>query len=193
MQRIFNVDKWTVVEPGHRLDFPGERARQVRLECNSQDVSNLYLIDAEGEVFFLARVCGRDTIEFVSGGKFSISVADGPCSIYTVDGTTCGYTVEAPESFTRIVERRVRNPEQEYMMNMMMRNMEKRLASQAGELREQYDRREREREARRVAAAAASRNDAARAVPAVDTGGDAASSATPAGRAKRSGTGEAAS
>lgn len=158
MQRIFNVDRWAVIEPGQVLEYPSERARLVRLEVNSADVANLYLLNEDGEAFHLARVCGRDTVEFVSPGKFSLSVADGACSVYTVDGTSVAHTVEAPVSFTRIVERRRRNPEIEQIAHMMSQNMERRLAQQAGELQAQYERRERvreQREADRIAIQAA--------------------------------------
>lgn len=154
MQRIFNVDKWTVIEPGQVLEFPMERPRLVRVEVNSPDAANLYLIDQAGEAFHLARVCGRDTVEFVSPGAFSLSAADGAISVYTVDGTSGHRTVEAPQSFTTIVERRRRNPELEAMMRMVNQNMEKRLAQTAEELRLQYVRREEEAARRRAAGAA---------------------------------------
>lgn len=163
MQRIFNVDKWVVIEPGQVLEYPSERPRQVRVEVNSSDVGNLYLINAEGEAFHLARICGRDTVEFISPGKFSLSVADNPISVYTVDGTSGHVTVEAPQSFTTIVERRRRSPEIEAMMRMMQNNVERRLAQQAEELAEQYGRRQREfdRRSAEIAAARVAKDDAA--------------------------------
>lgn len=148
MQRIFNVDKWVVIEPGKVLEYPNERPRLVRVEVNSADVANLYLVDAGGEAFHLARICGRDTVEFVSPGAFGLTAADGALSVYTVDGTTGHRTVEAPESFTTIVERRRRSPEIDAMMRMMHSNMERRLSQTAQELQEQYERRERERDAK---------------------------------------------
>lgn len=144
MQRIFNVDKWTSIEVGQVLEFPVERPRLVRLEVNAPDVALLYLLDASGTAMFLARVCGRDTVEFISPGAFSLSVTDGACSVYTVDGTVGHRTVEAPQSFTTIVERRKRNPELDAMMRMMNQNIERRLAQQADELAEQYGRRQRQ-------------------------------------------------
>lgn len=157
MQRIFNVDRWVVIEPGQVLEYPSERARLVRVEVNSTDVANLFLLKPDGEAFHLARVCGRDTIEFVSPGRFSLSAADGAISVYTVDGTTGHVTVEGPQSFTTIVERRRRSPEMDAMMRMMQTNVERRLAQQADELTAQFERRERDREAR-LAAASRSRD-----------------------------------
>lgn len=156
MQRIFNVDQWTVIEPGQVLEYPLERPRLVRVEVNSTDAANLFLINQEGEAFHLARVCGRDTVEFVSPGAFSLSAADGAISVYSVDGTSGHRTVDAPQSFTTIVERRRRSPEIDAMMRMMNSNMERRLSQQANELAEQFERRERERQNRAAIAAAAS-------------------------------------
>lgn len=153
MQRIFNVTAWTVIEPGQVLEYPLERARLVRLEVNASEDANLFLLDAGGEAYHLARVRGRDTIEFVSPGPFSLSAADGAISVYTVDGTSGHRTVEAPQSFTTIVERRRRSPEIDAMMRVMNSNMERRLAQQADELAKQFERREREREARAIRAA----------------------------------------
>lgn len=149
MQRMFNVDRWLVIEPGQVLEYPSPRPRLVRIEVNSPDVANLYLLNADQEAFHLARICGRDTVEFVSPGAFSLTAADGALSVYTVDGTSVAHTVDAPQSFTKIVERRKRSPELELIARMMNSNMERRLAQQAEELSAQYERRERERETRR--------------------------------------------
>lgn len=172
MQRIFNVDKWTFIEIGQVLEFPLERPRLVRLEVNAPDVALLYVLDAAGSAKFLARVSGRDTVEFVSPGAFSLSVTDGACAVYTVDGTVGHRTVEAPQSFTTIVERRKRNPELDAMMRMMNHNIERRLAQQAGELQAQFERRAKDAEARK-AAIAASKSDASASAPVAEAGGDA--------------------
>lgn len=148
MQRIYNVENWVVIEPGQVLEYPSERPRLVRLEVNSSGESQLYMLNAANEAFFLALVKGRDTIEFVSSGKFSLSVAGTECSVYTVDGSNIAHTVEAPVSFTRIVERRRRNPELEYIAAQMQANMARMLAQQSEEREKVYER----REAARIAA-----------------------------------------
>lgn len=158
MQRIFNVENWVVIEPGQVLEYPSDRPRLVRIEVNSAQETALYMLNASSEAFFLALVKGRDTIEFVSPGKFSLSVDGAACSIYTVDGSNIAHTVEAPVSFTRIVERRRRNPELELIAAQMAANMNRLMDQQAQEREAVYARRERERDAARardIAAAAA--------------------------------------
>lgn len=165
MQRIFNVEQWVVIEPGQVLEFPAERPRLVRMEVNAAVESQLYLLNEKQEAFFLALVKGRDTIEFLSTGAFSISVAEGACSVYTVDGSSNYHTVEAPKSFTRIVERRRRNPELEIIAAQMAANMKRMLEQQSNEREAVYERRERAREAKiaareaRIAAIEASRSE----------------------------------
>lgn len=160
MQRIFNVENWVVIEPGQTLEYPSERPRLVRLEVNAAGESSLYMLNAANEAFFLALVKGRDTIEFVSSGKFSLSVDGNACSVYTVDGSNIAHTVEAPVSFTRIVERRRRNPELELIAAQMAANMNRILEQQSAEREAEYRRRERLRDeaskAREAASAAKS-------------------------------------
>lgn len=151
MQKIYNVENWVVIEPGQVLEYPADRPRLVRLEVNAAAESQLYMLNASNEAFFLALVKGRDTIEFVSSGKFSLSVAENACSVYTVDGSNISHTVEAPVSFTRIVERRRRNPELEIIAAQMAANMNRIIEQQANEREAEYARRERAREQRDAA------------------------------------------
>lgn len=146
MQKIYNVENWVVIEPGQVLEYPADRPRLVRLEVNAAAESQLYMLNASNEAFFLALVKGRDTIEFVSSGKFSLSVAENACSVYTVDGSNISHTVEAPVSFTRIVERRRRNPELEIIAAQMAANMNRIIEQQANEREAEYARRDRARQ-----------------------------------------------
>lgn len=163
MQRIFNVENWLVIEPGQILEFPHDRPRLVRLEVNSANESHLYVLNEASEAFFLALVKGRDTIEFVSSGKFSLSVAENECSVYTVDGSNISHTVEAPVSFTRIVERKRRNPELELIAAQMAQNMNRIMEQQAAEREAVYRHREAVREENYRAREAAAREAAAKA------------------------------
>lgn len=148
MQRLFNLDKWTPLSEGRALAFDLDRPRVVRLDVNSAGPCNLYVMQREQEgsdASFLARVEGRDVIEFHVNGAFAL-VADGDgCNVYTVDGDVWTFRDLAPEIFTRIHERRVRNPELEYILAKMQANMERRLATQADEIRGAIERRERAR------------------------------------------------
>lgn len=194
MQRIFNVDRWVVIEPGQILDYPSERPRLVRVEVNSPGPACLYLIDANQESYFLAKVDGRDTIEFISPGAFGLTVDSGVCSVYTVDGTSAAHVVEAPVSFTKIVERRRRNPELEYIAAQMSANMQRMLEAQSAEREAVYQRRERERDDRAKAAIAAAKSlssdDGAKSEPAGAVASTSDAEASGSGREPASGGGK---
>ena len=142
MQRLFNLDKWTALAEGSSLAFVNPRPRTVRLEVNAPVKSALYVADADGEVRFLALVEGRDTIEFNSTGSFNLTVEGADVHVYTADGDDISAVVLAPRIFTKIAERRRRNPELERIAALMQANMERRLAIQANELRAELARRE---------------------------------------------------
>lgn len=158
VQRIFDVKKWTRLEEGQVLGFKSERPRVLRLDVNSPGDSELFYIDAAGEVVFLALVRGRDTVEFVTDGPFSLSVSGNDCMVYTQDGDETVHTALDSPSFTRIVERRARNPEFEAMQWAMMENINRRLDKQKEDLERVYRRREAARDAQLAAAADAGRS-----------------------------------
>lgn len=133
MQRLFNVTKWKRLCEGQSLTYPNARPRVVRLEVNAPRAVGLYLFDAAtGEALFLARVEGRDTVEFYSGGDFEL-VSDGEVFLYTADGEVAHHEVLDPVIFTRIVERRQVNPEVAAIQRAMNINIERRLAAQRDE------------------------------------------------------------
>lgn len=139
VQRLFNIDKWTTLVEGEAYLLPTDeegKLRRVRLEVNAPDPVRLFLIEPDQEsVRFLARVDGRDCVEFVASGTLRLVVEGGPIGIYTVDGDDISFEVAAPVIFTKIMERRRRNPDLEYIAAKMNANMERRLAQQADDLR----------------------------------------------------------
>lgn len=171
MNRLYNVNDWVEMNEGQKMAFPGEN-RKVVLQVNSPEPVLLYLIqevNGDGtippkkEPRFLARVCGRDTLEFYVPGTFSLS-SDG---LVQLTGTELGEPVYAvdddPDVYTRIVERRQRNHEQERMMWMAQQNFERVLRTALDDQERRYELRERavtrkaedEAKAARDAAAAA--------------------------------------
>lgn len=153
MQRMFNVAKWARIGEGEVLDFNGNRPRVVRLEVNAPSPSRLYLYDRdEGGGIFLAKVDGRDSVEFHAGGKFSL-MADAECYVYTADGQHIHHEAIDPVIFTRITERRQIPAEIAHMQQMMQINIERRLAAQRSEFNDLL----RSMQADRVAAARAAR------------------------------------
>lgn len=156
MQRMFNINKWSVLSEGNAANFNNPRSRVVRLEVNSPGEVYLYLRQeawhpdqpqeiAEPHSYFLARVVGRDVLEFHTTGAFQLIAEGGSCCIYTVDGEDVSFEVLDPVVFTKIAQRRRRSPELEHIAHLMQRNMERRLAEQTIELQRRFDRAERAR------------------------------------------------
>lgn len=133
MQRMFNLSKWQVLRKGEALQFVNPRPRNVRIEVNAPTASRLYIVTEDGDLQFLARVEGRDTIEFGTDGAFDLTTEDDEVAVYTADGDDISMRVIAPVIFTKIANRRPRNPELEAIAARMAENMERRLAHTAAE------------------------------------------------------------
>ena len=132
VQKIKDLSKWFVLEAGSKLDLPNDKPRMIRLEVNTPYKARLDLIDGDGVPKFLAQVEGRDTIEFEAPGACSIASDAPELYLYSSEGEVVHSVVEAPESFTRIMQgRRTRNPEIEALVHTMNRNFERQLAKQA--------------------------------------------------------------
>lgn len=93
-------------------------------------------------VTFLALVKGRDRLEFSVDGEFDLMVEGGSANVFSVDSTDIATRIVAPEIYTRVANRRQRNPELEWMMYQQRRNQENMMA----QLREETDRRMQELE-----------------------------------------------
>lgn len=141
MQRLHNINKWRHLVEGNAYSFANTRKRNVRLEVNAPLEVCLTVIDDQGESFFLALVKGRDTVEFVSTGKIAIAVEGGDIWLYTEDSDDISSVVIDPVKFTRIAERRQRNPELEFIAAQMNRNMQRNLEKQAFEIEQRFARR----------------------------------------------------
>lgn len=125
------------------MNFAEERDRKIRLDVNAAGEATLYYVDGDGETTLLGLVCGRDVLEFQThGGAFSIAIEDADCWVFTIDGEDVSFQVPEAVTFTRLVERRQRNPEVEMMQYMMNRNMQILLESQRDELEQMFNRRE---------------------------------------------------
>lgn len=138
MQRMFNLSKWRVVTEGELIRYEREHPRTVKFEVNAPNLVRLDLIEDGREPVFLARVIGRDVIEFSADGSFEVTVSGGECFFYTVEGDDWSVEPVDDRTFTKIVERRTRNPELEHMMYVQQMNMERRLEEQAAELERRF-------------------------------------------------------
>lgn len=141
MQRMFNLSKWAELGEGQSIWFPSTRPRVVRMDVNAPGDARLYVVQEGGEPAFLARVVGRDVLEFFVEGAFGLVTEGSTVNVYTIDGDNWAYEDPDPIVFTRVTERRPRNLELEYITMMMSQNVEKRLASQAREMERRFEQR----------------------------------------------------
>lgn len=152
MQKLYELSKWSRVEAGEVITFPGENVRRVRLEVSAPLRTILTLASAGKTVETV--VFGREVIELTAEGPLEVTSMEG-LFWYSADGKDWSVAPVDDTTFTQIVERRIRNPEMEYMMYLQQVNMEKRLAAQAADyerlLKASTDRRDAEHERRRVA------------------------------------------
>lgn len=95
----------------------------------TEDLSVLSSDEGGRAVTFLALVKGRDRLEFSVDGAFDLMVEGGSCNIYTVDSADVATRIVDPVIFTRVANRRQRNPELEWMMYQQRRNQEAMFAS----------------------------------------------------------------
>lgn len=163
MQRMFNLRKWSELRDGGALSYKSVRARIVKFDINCATEVSLHLrypegayatraasdiaesaavdeIIAPGTTFFLALVKGRETIETFVDGQVELLAVGGNCYVYTADGDDVSSVVLEPVIFTRIAERKARNPELEAIERRMYLNQEKRLQQQMADMDRRYGR-----------------------------------------------------
>lgn len=97
------------------------------------DVSVSSADDDGRAVTFLARVRGRDRLEFAVDGAFGLLAEGGGAYIYTIDSQDVSTKIVAPVIFTRIADRKQRNPHLEMMEYQMKLNIQRRLAAMEAE------------------------------------------------------------
>ena len=159
MQRILSLYDWGILEPGKGVVIRStvEGLRSVRLRVNAPSPAALYVKqDGISDAMFLARVEGLDEINFYVQGDYELLAVGGEVWIDTLDGADGHVDAVETASFTRIVERRARNPELEIMERRMAENMERRMALLTNSVTSILAEKEAELVAARTAANAAS-------------------------------------
>lgn len=147
--RIDNLNKWTRLKEGGAISYPGTRRRTVVLEVNSPDWCQYYveqkldqilnnperitdneagrepLLVTEPETRQFIGVCqGRASLEFAVDGPFKLRVEGSETWVYSADGLQVETTVVEPLIYTRIANRKQRNPHLEMMQYQMRLNQE---------------------------------------------------------------------
>lgn len=141
MQRLFNIDKWFVVDAGKALNFEKTEPRRIRLDVNSVGPVKLFYADTAGEITFLAQVDGRDVIEFHCLGEFAVQVEGNDCWFATIDGEDISFSIPDAVRLTKIMERRARNPELELMQHLMQKNIVERMEHMRRDMEREWNRR----------------------------------------------------
>lgn len=151
---LMTLAKWKTLEEGEVVRFHRENPRTVRIDVNAPLAVVVTITELGGEdddsPIFPVYVLGRDRLEFEVNGAFELAVEGGGIQFYTVDGADWSVEKTDHATFTRVVERRVRNPEVDYMMYMMNVNLEKRLAQVQADTELRVARRFREQERARI-------------------------------------------
>lgn len=134
-QRIHNLSKWVRLGEGKGLSFAKAKRRTVVLDVNCPSQVAFYVLhdgvvegmeDGEGPLF-LGVAEGRDTFEFGVDGGFTLLAEGGEAYVYTADGQQIETRIVSPVVFTRIANRRQRNPQLELMQYRMRLNQDARM------------------------------------------------------------------
>lgn len=130
--------------PELKLDAEAGRASRTRLPGVGDENERLMMSDdvpwagnedipeTRGKFLCSCRA-GRDTIDFAVDGPFWLVPDGGEAYVYSQDSLQHEVRILAPEVFTRIANRRTRNPEMEMMMWAQRQNLEARFAALAAD------------------------------------------------------------
>lgn len=133
--RIHNLTKWHRLPPGGSFNLTGSGLRRVRIEVNCEQPTSFQVIEGE-HVAFLAVVQGLETLEFSVSDDIAslVPTSEGDVWFFTNHGDVEAFDAGFVESFTKLANRRARNPALEQMMFKLEQNMTRRLSRQSEEL-----------------------------------------------------------
>jgi hypothetical protein len=133
-----NLDKWVRVAPGEGYEFAGRNQRTTTLEIRAETSTSVYLYRPEKEgidPIFLCNVDGYQKVRFrMPEGRWAVCGDEG-AALYVATIETEAASIAFPDTviFTKIAERRARDPRLEMMMFKMNQNLERRLQAQRAE------------------------------------------------------------
>lgn len=109
-----------------RLDPERERDEEAgRVAQGDSALGRAASDDDGGSVSFIAVCKGRDRLEFGVDGSFDLLTEGGSAYVFSHDGVDIATRVIAPVIFTRIANRRQRNPHLEMMEYQMRLNQQR--------------------------------------------------------------------
>lgn len=136
--KLNSLARWAMLPEGQAIAFEGSNVgeRRVRINFNLEAVTAFFIGDEEGESFLCTIGPGLETVEFNVAGSFNVYPEKGSAAVHYQSADLEPTFVEVPDPviFTKIAQRRQRNPELEEIMYRMNANMERRLAAQASEI-----------------------------------------------------------
>ena len=153
--KLNSLSRWSALAPEQAIVFAGSDVaeRRVRIDFNLEAVTSFFIRVNDEERFLCTLPEGQETIEFNAAGTFHVYAEKGSGVVQYVSADlepTFSEVVD-PVIFTKIANRRHRNPELEEMMFRMNQNLERRLAQQADEFEAALERRRMEEENGRAA------------------------------------------
>lgn len=139
MQRLKNLEMWKQLEPGKTIALVGLGGkRMIHVNAPSKTALWYFVTEADGQPKtpprFLALVEGLDAIHFEVSGRIEITTDESSVMLYSTEFLAKSEKVLDPVIFTKIAERRARNPELEKIMHAMEKNLTRRAALQMAEL-----------------------------------------------------------
>ncbi len=149
--KLNSLSRWLSLDNTKAILFSGtsDNERLVRIQFNLEAVTTFYVGKDQMDADLLCTIGpGQETVEFYAHGDFYVFAEKdaGMVKYQSADLEPTFSEVVDPVIFTKIANRRHRNPEMEEMMYRMQINVERRLAQQAGELEAAFERRRREEE-----------------------------------------------
>lgn len=149
--KLNSLSRWLSLDNTKAILFSGtsDNERLVRIQFNLEAVTTFYVGKDQMDADLLCTIGpGQETVEFYAQGDFYIFAEKdaGMVKYQSADLEPTFSEVVDPVIFTKIANRRHRNPEMEEMMYRMQLNVERRLAQQAGELEAAFERRRKEEE-----------------------------------------------
>lgn len=149
--KLHSLSRWLPLNSGDAIVFEkssGTGERRVRLHLNLARQTTFFVEDKDGARLLATLPAGLETVEFSAAGKVAVFAEDGAAEVHyqTSEYEPTHVRVVDPVIFTKIANRRHRNPELEEMMFRMNQNLERRLAIQAAEIEAAFERRRKEEE-----------------------------------------------
>lgn len=132
--RIHNLSKWLALQPGEMLELKGQDKRRVTLEVNCPALTRFDVVIGDVPTF-LAVVQGWETLQFSAPAEcFLVATSDDEVWYFTNDGDQIAAQRPEAVTFTKIANRRTRNPDLERMMFKMEQNALRREAALRDEI-----------------------------------------------------------